>query len=73
VARHRFSQRDFAKARNKVLSARGSEKCGTAPNGTRVCLSEAKIPGMKCGLNKKLDLYACAAGRGKARRRGKRR
>jgi hypothetical protein len=74
MARYRFTQEDNARARNTVLKTRGAEKCGTAPNGTTVCLAAAKVPGMKCGFNKRIKLYACAKGKGggRARRRGKR-
>ncbi len=47
-------------------------KCGTnRKTGTKLCISDKPIPGMRCGRNPKNKKYACASGKGGGRRGGK--
>ncbi len=70
MARGRVSnlKKSAKKVFNKVAGSRGSERCGRSKRGARneVCLSVAKMPGWKCGLNKITGLYACVNSEHKA-------
>lgn len=59
----------------RTVARKGGAVCGKSPRGAkrRVCVATDPIPGMKCGLNRINQLYACVATNGKGKSRSARR